>query len=186
MAKKVVKKVKKKPPPKTKKPKKDALAGRLLSAIDEMQDLAPGTITEIHDAPQSARGTPWRMATRFIFPHGTTYEDLFVVLRDWSDDKRIKKLIGQDRLSRIQVRYKNKMGRGSHGEYTLAEIGAWELVPDDAAKRVGIQDNRMASLIERYGSDAPTSSEIESVIVWFSPFTGKELRDARKKKDDKN
>lgn len=171
-------------PPKTVRPKRDELTKSLLSAIDNMQDLAPGTITEIHDAPQSAKGTPWRMAVRFIFPHGTTYDDLFIVLRDWGEDRPIKKLIGAQRLSRIQVRYKNKMGRGSHGEYTLAEIGSWEIVPSDAAARVGVRDNRMESLIARYGNDVKTPSEIESVIVWFSPFTDGELRRARKKKKD--
>ena len=174
-------------PPKTAKPKRDELTRSLLSAIDEMQDLAPGTVAETHDAPQTAKGTPWRLATRFIFPHGTTYDDLFIVMRDWSEDRRIKKLVGAQRLSRIQVRYRNKMGRGSHGEYTLAEIGSWEVTPDIAAERIGIRDNRMESLIARYGGDGKTASEIESVIVWFSPFTESELRSARKaKKKDRS
>lgn len=164
------------------KPKRDGLTRDLLRAIDHMQDLAPGTVTDIHDAPQTARGTPWRMAVRFIFEdQATTYDDIFVVLRDWRDDRGIRNAVGKDRLARIQVRYRDKKGKGAHGEYTLGEIDGWEATTSRAVERVGIRDGRMESLIARYGSDGkpgPKSktSYVESLIVWFSPFTDKEIR----------
>lgn len=174
---------KKRLPPQVAKPKRDGLTRSLLKAIDHMQDLAPGSVAEIHDAPATSKGTPWRMAVRFILPRGTTYDDVFIVLRDWRDDKPIRKIL-ENRLSRIQVRYKDKRGRGAEGEYTLAEIGGWEIASSRAAEKVGIRDSKnRESLIARYGGDKKTTSYIESLIVWFSPFNAKELKIARREKD---
>jgi hypothetical protein len=160
--------------------KKDADVRGLLRAIDDMQDMAPGTVTDIHNAPDTSRGTPWRLAVRFIFEDkATTYEDIFQILRDWRDDKRIESLVGKDRLARIQVRYVDKKGRGSHGEYTLGEIGSFSKVVSRSMERVGIRDGRNDSLIERYFADAKKRSYIESLIVWFSPFTQKEIRSGK-------
>lgn len=160
--------------------KKDSDVRNLLRAIDDMQDLAPGTVTDIHNAPETSRGTPWRLAVRFIFEDkATTYEDIFNVLRDWRDDTRIESLVGRDRLARIQVRYVDKKGRGSHGEYTLGEIGSFSKVVSRSMERVGIRDGRNDSLMERYFTDAKKRSYIESLIVWFSPYTQKEIRSGK-------
>lgn len=182
-------KVKRLQPKSTKKPARDELTSRLLDAVDQMQDMAPGTITEIHDVPNSGFSrTPWRMAVRFIFPGGTSYDDIFITLRDWRDDRSIERKVGADRLSRIQVRYRNKGSRGAHGEYTLSEIAGWETASSRATERVGVRDGREDSLINRYGSDGESGqSTIESLIVWFSYLTGKEIRagkkDTKTKKD---
>lgn len=156
---------------------RDPLVKRLLQAVDEMQDIAPGTTAEVHNAPQSERSrVPWQLVAKFDFPRGTTYDDIFIVLRDWRDDRRIEKLVGPDRLSRIQVRYKDKKGRGAKGEYTLSEIGSWELAASRATERVGVRDDRLDSLLNRYGASAPTVSYIESLIVWFSASTAHEIK----------
>jgi hypothetical protein len=117
------------------------------------------------------------MVARFVFPGGSTYDDILIVLRDWRDDRRIEKAIGSSRLARIQVRYKDKKGRGSHGEYTLSEIGSWEFAVSRATQRVGSHDDRLDSLINRYGADGDKSiSYIDSLIVWFSPHTAKDIK----------
>lgn len=171
-------------PPKIAAPKRDELTKRLLDAIDEMQDIAPGTIAHVQDAPRSAFSrTPWRMVARFAFPRGTTYEDIFSILRDWRDDRRIEKKIGSDRLSRIQVLYKDRKGRGARSEYTLSEIAPWELAVSRASERVGVRDDRQDSLIGRYGASAPTVSYIDSLVVWFSSVTAKEINLGRKEKN---
>jgi len=145
-----------------------------------MQDIASGVVADVRDAPSSERSrTPWRLVARFSFPGGTTYDDLFVTLRDWRDDRRIERAIGADRLSRIQVQYKNKKGRGSGGEYTIAEIGAWELAISRGVERVGIRDDKLESLIQRYGTPGETVSYIQSVTVWFSSATGHEIKAER-------
>ena len=73
---------------------RDPLVKSLLKAIDEMQDIAPGVVADVRDAPSSERSrTPWRLVARFSFPGGTTYDDLFVTLRDWRDDRRIERAI---------------------------------------------------------------------------------------------
>lgn len=159
---------------------RDSLVKRLLQAVDEMQDIAPGTTANVHDAPQSERSrVPWRLVAKFDFPKGTTYDDIFIVLRDWRDDRRIERLVGSDRLSRIQVRYKDKKGRGAKGEYTLSEIGSWELAASRATERVGVRDDRLDALVNRYGTSGDTTSYIESLIVWFSASTAHEIKQAQ-------
>jgi hypothetical protein len=156
---------------------RDPLVKRLLQAVDEMQDIAPGTAAAVHDAPQSERSrVPWRLVAKFDFPRGTTYDDIFITLRDWRDDRKIERLVGSDRLTRIQVRYKDKKGRGAKGEYTLSEIGSWELAASRATERVGVRDDRLDSLINRYGANGETVSYIESLIVWFSASTAHEIK----------
>lgn len=155
----------------------DKLTRQLLKAVDEMQDLAPGTTADARSAPTSVHTrTPWSMVVRFSFPGGATYDDLFPVLRDWRDDRRIERAVGGDRLARIQVRYRNKKGRGSKGEYTIAEIGPWELAVSRAMERVGIRDNKHDAIIARYGAESDSPSVVEAILVWFSSATSSEVR----------
>lgn len=155
----------------------DKLARQLLAAIDHMVDLAPGFSVQSKGVPETKGRTPWKLAARFVAPAGTTYDDVFQVLRDWRDDRAISREIDKNRLTRIQVRYRNKKGRGSHGEYTLAEIGAWQLTSSRAVERVGIRDDRLESLIARYGMGGESGvSYIDSLIVWFSSMSASEIR----------
>lgn len=173
-------------PPVATKPARDSTTKELLDAADAMQDIAPGTIAEIHDAPASARSfTPWKMIVRFILPRGSSYDDLYEILVTWERDRPIGRKIGMGRLSRIQVRYIDKKGRGAHGEYTLSEISEWEVAISRAVEKVGVRDDRLDSLRERYGSESDSISYVESVIVWWSTMTAKEIKlgkkDSRKK-----
>jgi hypothetical protein len=144
-------------------------ANRLTEAVDHMQDLAPGTLAHIRRPPDSHGRTPWLIVVKFSLPSGSTYDDVFEILRDWRDDRPIERLIGAQRLSRIQANFTTDRGR--QGQYTLAEIGPWSLVISRAVERVAIRDNRRDSLIARYGTSAnkqDSPSSISSLYVWFS------------------
>lgn len=178
------KKVKSKPRKTTIKarPKpRDALTIRLFEAIDIMQDMNPGSVTKIVVAPQSVQShTPWKLAVRFIQPGGTTYDDVFMVLRDWRDDRKLERKVSANRLTRIVVRYRNSEGIGKHGEYTLSGIAGWELAVSRSTERVGIRDERLEALAVRYGPDSDNPSEIESIIVWFSSASVKDIKLGKK------
>lgn len=145
----------------------------LLDAIDEMVSVAPGATVKTTNAPGTKSRTPWMFLCDFSFPTDTTYDELLDVLETWRDDSNIERLIRPQRLSRIQVRYVTE--RGKTGEYTLAEIGPWELVISRAYQRVGIQDDRDPSLVERYGVESGQTSEVGSIMVWFSSHTVQSL-----------
>lgn len=183
-------KVKKKPAPKVKpkpkaKPRKRPAPRKqappparsdkadLLDAIDEMVSVAPGATVKTTNAPGTKSRTPWMFLCDFSFPSDTTYDELLDVLETWRDDGNIERLIRPQRLSRIQVRYVTE--RGKTGEYTLAEIGPWELVVSRAYQRVGIRDDRDPSLVERYGVESGQTSEVGSIMVWFSSHTVQSL-----------
>lgn len=141
-----------------------------------MQDVAPGVLSEVHSAPGSRSFTPWKMIVRFVMPNGTSYEDVYDILVTWERDRKIERAIGRDRLSRIQIRYLDNKGRGAHGEYTISEIGPWEIVISRAVETVGVRDGRAVALRERYGSESDSPSYIDSLIVWFSSMTSKEIK----------
>jgi len=145
----------------------------LLDAIDEMVSVAPGATVKTINAPGARSRTPWMFLCEFSFPGDTTYDDLLDTMTVWRDDERIEKLIRAQRLSRIQARYITE--RGKTGEYTLAEIGPWELVISRAVERVGIRDDRDPALVERYGRDSEDPSEVGSLMVWFSSHTTQSL-----------
>jgi hypothetical protein len=141
----------------------------LLTAIDEMVSVAPGATVSTRKAPESRSRTPWMLLSSFRLPEGTTYDDVYVVLRTWRDDATIERLVRPQRLSRLQVRYVTD--RGKEGEYTLAEIGPWELAVSRACERVGVRDDKDESLLERYGDGTDRQSAINALVVWFSSFT---------------
>lgn len=157
----------------------DRLTSSLLRAVDSMADLAPGSTVQSRRPPETDRAhTPWHLASRFVFPRPTTYDDIAIVLRDWRDDRLLGQLIPNRRLTRIQVRYED---RGDGGEYTLAEIGPWEATISRAYVRVAIRDERIAALSERYGADNKKPSYIESLIVWFSAAVAEQIKMGKRK-----
>lgn len=146
----------------------------LLAAFDLMQDLA-GTVGPIpsltvKDPPQTSR-TPWEHVARFGIRDGT-YEEVLLILETWEASKELARAVGKQRLARIQVRYTT--GRGKGGEYTLAEIGPWSLAISRAVERVGVRDDRDASLVERYGSEGDTS-QVDALLVWLSSWEASSL-----------
>lgn len=147
----------------------------LLEAVDEMVSITPGWVVSSRAAPASKSRTPWMLLSRFLAP-SATYDDVFVVLRNWRDDATIERLIRPQRLSRIQVVYTTT--RGKQGEYTIAEIGPWELAISRAVQRVGVRDDKDDALVNRYGDGTKDQSEIDAVVVWFSSHTVETLSDA--------
>ena len=158
-------------------PTREPLVARLLEAIDLMTDLSPGSVSDVRDVPASSHTrVAWRIAVRFVQQVGTTYDDIYRTLIAWRDSRKLERLITEDRLSRIVVRYRHEEGKS--GEYTLSEIGSWELVISRAVERVGVRDDRLPSLLSRYGSEGNTSY-IDSLIVWFSNSTSQEINLAK-------
>lgn len=153
--------------------KRQSPSRKLLSAIDAMQDAAPGFLVQIKEPPPNVARTPWMIVVRFSSPGGTSYNDVFQVLNDWQGSREIERGVGAQRLSRIQIHY--IADRGRHGEYTIAEIGPWELAISRAVERVGIRDDRDESLMERYGEDSSRQSEIDAIVVWFSSANASEV-----------
>jgi hypothetical protein len=162
-----------KPVIKNRKVAANSLGKRLLSALDLMQDLFPGSTMWVRNTPPSVSRTPWLLVARYSLPGGTTYEDVFFALYRWRDSRDISRLIGSQRLSRIQVRYTTD--RGKEGEYTLAEIGPWDLAVSRAVERVGIRDDKDESLIERYGEGTSKQSDIDALVVWLSAAVSREV-----------
>jgi hypothetical protein len=138
----------------------------LVEALEILLDLAPGAVLRAKDAPAHAARTPWLMVGRFGLPGGTSYDELGGILTRWEASKRAERLIGADRLSRLQVKYTTE--RGQVGEYTLAEIAPWEAAISRAVERVMIRDNGRDSLVQRYGEGRTRQSDIDAVLVWFS------------------
>lgn len=146
----------------------------LLEAIDDMVSYVPGGAVSTRQAPASKSRTPWMLLSSFYA--ALTYDDVLIALRGWRDDRTIERHIRPQRLSRIQVRYVTD--RGKEGEYTLAEIGPWELAVSRAVERVGVRDDKDEALIERYGEGSDSPSEIDAIIVWFSSHTVESLSDS--------
>lgn len=159
-----------KPPRERRKP--ESPTRKLLSAIDLMQDAAPGATVQAKEPPPNIARTPWILVVRFSLPGGSSYDDVLAILIAWRS-RKIERLIGAQRLCRIQVRYVTE--RGVKGEYTLAEIGPWELAISRAYERVGIRDDRDESLQERYGEDSSKKSDIDALLVWFSSADASEV-----------
>lgn len=168
--------------------RRDPLVKDLLAAIDEMQDSADiggGVTADIRNAPEPKQDwrTPWRLISEFAFiDDSASYDDLFLILKNWRDSRRIAGLIGGSRLTRIVVTYKSRKGRGAHGEYTLSGIASWNLAISRAVERVGIRDERLDALVERYGTESDSPSYLQSIVVWFSPYTMKDITVGKPKK----
>lgn len=152
--------------------KAESPTSKLLSAIDLMQDSAPGSTVQAKEPPPNIARTPWMLVVRFSLPGGSSYDDVLGILVAWRS-RKIERLIGAQRLCRIQVRYVTE--RGAKGEYTLAEIGPWELAISRAYERVGVRDDRDESLQERYGEESSKKSDIDALLVWFSSADASEV-----------
>lgn len=118
----------------------------------------------------ATRHAMWTVRGMFYLPHGTTYDDISQILEEWSADDTLERLVGPRRTARIQVAY--DQGRGRSGEYTLAEIGAWDFCLGRAAERVDVRDGDRDALSERYGNEGNTSA-VTRLIVWL----GSDLRE---------
>jgi len=95
------------------------------------------------------------------------------MLRAWATDTRATKLIGADRLARIQVHYLERGKRSKPQQYTLGETLTWEFVLARAIARTdpNSDDDRPGeNLATRYNQ-----TRVVSAFVWFSAERGYEI-----------
>jgi hypothetical protein len=160
------------------------LSSRLSDAMDLARDLAAQiwttrlTMAKAKSSRPDSWSTPWAIVARFDFPvradgEGIGYADLHRILRAWRASKRLGKLIGMDRLSRIQVSYIT--GRGKKPlQYTLGETLAWEYVLSRAITRVdpNSDDDRPGENLAVAYSD----TRVSQMFVWLSVQVQHEIK----------
>lgn len=107
----------------------------------------------------------WEYRATFYLRPGSTYDTVSEILDAWASDDTARRLIGGKSTARIQVAW--HQGRGKSGEYTLAEIGTWDMTLDRALERVDVRDGDDDGLVYRYGvAGANGTSAIDRIYVW--------------------
>lgn len=155
----------------------ETLADRLFGALELIRDIFAretglGVTLQVKVPPITVRGTPWAVVGRFAFDEEIYYPDLLLPFQAMEASGRLESKIGAQRLARVQSRYEL---RGKRFEYTLAEIGPWELVISRCVERCDPDGDREASLAARYTADDDDTGNISSILVWLSSVTASVL-----------
>lgn len=125
---------------------------------------------------QSAGGTPWAIVGRVVPPKpGLAYSDLYHAMLDIRDDGRISSAFHPQRLSRIVLVYFDTLV-GKPREWTLSEIGPWEVVASRAVAKLDPSGPRDQSVTVRYDEEADVPTMVLEVRIWLSMITFKERR----------
>lgn len=143
----------------------DRTIGRdFLDAFDLMRDLASHylsdepTLTVKEPPPSTGKHTPWLLVGRIAFARGVSYVTINTILRAWQNSSEIEELINPQRLSRIKVTYARKRERL---DFTLCEIGAWELVISISVDRTDATDEESLSALYK-------NRDNHAITVWLS------------------
>lgn len=155
----------------------DTLHDRLFGALEMMRDLFArelGIDVSLHARrpPAETRGTPWALVGKFALSERVYYEDLLLAFVAMEGSKRLESKVHPQRLARIQVRYRL---RGKNYEYTLAEIGPWELVISRAVERCNPDGVLGDSLAMAYAEGDDETGHLSSVLVWLASIKATEV-----------
>lgn len=151
--------------------------GRLFGALEMMRDLFArelgiGVTLQARTPPPRVRGTPWSIVGKFAFQDEVFYEDLYLAFTAMERSRRLESKVGRQRLARIQSRY--RLG-GDRYEWTVAEIGAWELVISRAVERTDPNGVRRESVGVRYDATNADTGELTSILIWLSSVVAQEV-----------
>lgn len=154
-------------------------AGEMIG--EYLQAAAGGTVTmRAVDAPLAAKGTPWRIVIRWqpdreLGPWD--YLDLWRALSGVEEDLEIERRIKPTRITRLAVSYRgarklyDKRRGKKPREYTLGELGPWQVVISRAVALLNPQIED--SITSRYGSvqNETIPTEVLALYLWISTKT---------------